>query len=57
MFFFKKFQKTLKPGIFVLTIFLGCVLFFQFNFSFLDPINFALEKVSFRDIYFSKIQG
>jgi CHASE2 domain-containing sensor protein len=57
MFFFKKFQKTLKPGIFVLTIFLGCVLFFQFNFSFLDPISIASEKISFRDIYFSKIKG
>lgn len=57
MFFIEKFQKILKPGIFVLTIFLGGVLLFQFNFSFLDPINIASEKVSFRDIYFSKIQG
>ena len=57
MFFIKKFQQILKPGIFALTIFLGGILFFQFNFSFLDPINSALEKVSFRDIYFSKIQG
>jgi CHASE2 domain-containing sensor protein len=57
MFFIKKFQKTIKPGIFALTIFFGCVLFFQFNFSFLDPISIASEKVSFRDIYFSKIQG
>lgn len=57
MFFIEKFQQILKPGIFVLTIFLGGVLLFQFNFSFLDPINIASEKVSFRDIYFSKIQG
>ena len=57
MFFLKKFQYALKPGIFVLTILLSCVLFFEFNFSFLDPIHIASEKVSFRDIYFSKIQG
>jgi CHASE2 domain-containing sensor protein len=57
MFFLKKFQHTLKAGIFVLTILLGCVLFFEFNFSFLDPIHIAAEKVSFRDIYFSKIKG
>ncbi len=57
MFFIKKFQQILKPGIFALTILLGGILLFQFNFSFFDPINIALEKVSFRDIYFSKIQG
>lgn len=57
MFFIKKFQQILKPGIFALTIFFGGFLFFQFNFSFFDPVNIALEKVSFRDIYFSKIQG
>ena len=57
MSFIRKFQHTLKAGIFVLTILLGCVLFFEFNFSFLDPIHIAAEKVSFRDIYFSKIKG
>ena len=54
---YKKYQYTIKPGLFVLTILIGCVLLFEFNFSFLDPINIASEKVSFRDIYFSKIKG
>ncbi len=57
IFFIKKFQKTLKPGIFILTIFFGSILLFQFNSPFLAPINSASEKVSFRDIYFSKLQG
>jgi CHASE2 domain-containing sensor protein len=54
---FNQFRHTFKPGLFVLTILLGCVLLFEFNFSFLDPIHIAAEKVSFRDIYFSKIKG
>jgi CHASE2 domain-containing sensor protein len=54
---FKQFRDAFKPGLFVLTILLGCVLLFEFNFSFLDPIHIASEKVSFRDIYFSKIKG
>jgi CHASE2 domain-containing sensor protein len=55
--FFKKIKQFFKPGLFALTILLGCVLLFEFNFSFLDPIHIAAEKVSFRDIYFSKIKG
>jgi CHASE2 domain-containing sensor protein len=57
IFFIKRFQRTIKAGFFVLIILLGCVLLFKFNFSFLDSINILSEKVSFRDIYFSKIQG
>ena len=52
-----KFKKILNPAFFVLGMLLAGVLLFELNFSFLDPIRMASEKVKFSDIYFSQLNG